>query len=102
MMALGADGVISVVSNEVPKLFSSMVQLCLQSDFAAARAIHERLLDLMNLNFIESNPIPAKSALAMMGMITEAFRLPLTPMTLDHKFKLRRALEELSLVEHAA
>jgi 4-hydroxy-tetrahydrodipicolinate synthase len=102
MMALGADGVISVVANEVPALFSEMVLLCLRSDFVAARQIHERLLGLMNLNFIESNPIPAKSALAMMGIIKEAFRLPLTPMSLEHKFQLRRALEELSLVEHLA
>ncbi|MFZ4622526.1 MAG: 4-hydroxy-tetrahydrodipicolinate synthase [Bacteroidota bacterium] len=101
MMSLGADGVISVVANEVPQEFSQMVRYCLAGDFAQARLIHERLLDLMNLNFIESNPIPAKSALAMMGMITEAYRLPLTPMSLEHKFTLRRALEELSLVEHA-
>ncbi len=102
MMVLGADGVISVVANEVPSLFSIMVRLCLESQFIAARKIHERLLDLMNLNFIESNPIPVKSALSMMGIISEAYRLPLTPMSLDHKFQLRRTLEELSLVEHVA
>lgn len=102
MMALGADGVISVVANEVPLIFSEMVHLCREGDFINARQIHERLLDLMNLNFIESNPIPAKTALAMMGIIKESFRLPLTPMSLEHKFKLRRALEELSLVEHLA
>ncbi len=101
MMSLGADGVISVAANEVPAEFSLMVQHCLAGDFVQARSIHERLLDLMNLNFIDSNPIPAKAALAMMGMITEAYRLPLTPMSLEHKFTLRRALEELSLVEHA-
>lgn len=101
MMSLGADGVISVVANEVPTEFSRMVQFCLAGDFVKARVIHERLLDLMNLNFIESNPIPAKSALSMMGMINEVYRLPLTPMSLEHKFTLRRALEELSLVEHA-
>ena len=101
MMSLGADGVISVVANEVPLEFSLMVRHCLAGDFHSARVIHERLLDLMNLNFIESNPIPAKCALSMMGMITEAYRLPLTPMSLEHKFSLRRALEELSLVEHA-
>jgi 4-hydroxy-tetrahydrodipicolinate synthase len=102
MIALGADGVISVVSNEVPSEFSSMVQLCLIGDFDGARIIHKRLLDLMNLNFIDSNPIPVKSALAIMGMIHESFRLPLTPMSLEHKFTLRRALEELSLVENIA
>jgi 4-hydroxy-tetrahydrodipicolinate synthase len=100
MMALGADGVISVVANEIPSLFSAMVQWCIKGDFENARNIHERILDLMNLNFVESNPIPVKSALAMMGIITEAFRLPLTPMSLEHKFQLRRVLEELSLVEH--
>lgn len=102
MMSLGADGVISVVANEVPKEFSMMVQYCLAGNFLEARAIHERLLDLMNLNFIDSNPIPAKAALSMMGIIQEAYRLPLTPMSLEHKFQLRRALEELSLVEHVA
>ena len=98
MMSLGADGVISVVSNEVPLEFTQMIRWCLEGDFVKARMIHERLLDLMNLNFIESNPIPVKSALSMMGIIREAYRLPLTPMTLEHKFQLRRVLEELSLV----
>ncbi len=100
MMALGGDGVISVVANEVPEEFSAMVRCCLEGDFLRARTIHERLLDLMNANFIESNPIPAKSALSMMGMIHEVYRLPLTTLSMDHKFKLRRVLEELSLVEH--
>ncbi len=99
MMALGADGVISVVANEVPAEFSQMVQLCREGNFEAARAIHERLLDLMNLNFIESNPIPVKSALAMMGRIQEAYRLPLTRMSMENRIKLRRVLEELSLLE---
>ena len=98
MMSVGADGVISVVANEVPSEFSSMIRHCLSGDFVRARPIHERLLDLMNLNFIESNPIPVKSALSMMGIIQEAYRLPLTPMSVEHKFTLRRALEELSLV----
>lgn len=99
MMALGADGVISVVANEVPGEFSRMVQLCREGDFIEARAIHERLLDLMNVNFIESNPIPVKSALAMMGKIHEAYRLPLTRMSMENRIKLRRVLEELSLLE---
>ncbi|NUN69358.1 MAG: 4-hydroxy-tetrahydrodipicolinate synthase [Bacteroidetes bacterium] len=102
MMALGADGVISVVANEVPAEFSRMVRHCLAGDFAAAREIHEKLLELMNLNFIDSNPIPVKTALSVMGMIHESFRLPLTAMPLEHKIKLRRTLEELSLVEHTA
>jgi 4-hydroxy-tetrahydrodipicolinate synthase len=99
LMALGADGAISVVANEVPYLFSSMVQLCLEEKFSEARVVHEELLKLMSLNFIESNPIPVKSALAMMGMIEEAYRLPLTPMSGEHRFAVRRALEELHLLE---
>jgi len=99
MMALGADGAISVVSNETPRLFSSMVKHCLEGNFSEARAIHEELLQLMNLNFIESNPIPVKGALAIMGLIEEAYRLPLTPMSTDHRFAVRRALEELHLME---
>jgi 4-hydroxy-tetrahydrodipicolinate synthase len=99
LMALGADGAISVIANEAPLLFSSMVRLCLEEKFSEARVVHEELLKLMNLNFIESNPIPVKSALAMMGMIEEAYRLPLTPMSGDHRFAIRRALEELHLLE---
>lgn len=99
LIALGADGAISVVANEAPLLFSSMVRLCLEEKFSEARIIHEELLPLMNLNFIESNPIPVKSALSMMGMIDEAYRLPLTPMSSEHRFAVRRALEELHLLE---
>jgi 4-hydroxy-tetrahydrodipicolinate synthase len=99
LLALGADGAISVVSNETPRLFSTMVRLCLEGNFSEGRTIHEELLQLMNLNFIESNPIPVKGALAIMGLIDEAYRLPLTPMTTDHRFAVRRALEELHLME---
>ena len=99
LMALGADGAISVVANETPGLFSKMVRHCLDGNFAEARTIHEELLQLMNLNFIESNPIPVKGALAIMGLIDETYRLPLTPMTTDHRFAVRRALEELHLME---
>ncbi len=99
LLALGADGVISVVANEAPHLFSSMVRLCLEGNFAEARLLHEELLPLMNLNFIESNPIPVKGALAMMGMIQESYRLPLTTMSAEHRFTVRRALEELHLME---
>jgi 4-hydroxy-tetrahydrodipicolinate synthase len=98
-LALGADGVISVVSNEVPFEFSQMVKFGLEGNFMEARILHEQLLSLMNMNFIESNPIPVKSALSMMGMIHESYRLPLTPLSPENKFKLRRTLEELSLLE---
>ena len=75
-MILGARGCISVVANEVPKEFSSLTAAALRGDWKTARAQHFRLLPLMNINFIESNPIPVKAALAMMGIIKENLRLP--------------------------
>ena len=71
-ICLGGDGVISVVSNQVPGPMSDMVRAALAGDLEAARAAHYRLLDLMDANFIETNPIPAKAALAMMGLIEES------------------------------
>jgi 4-hydroxy-tetrahydrodipicolinate synthase len=98
MVALGADGVVSVVSNEVPGMFSQMVRLCLKGKFEKATALHNRLLPLMNFNFVESNPIPVKAALAMMGMIEERYRLPLVPLSDKHRPKLKQILEELDLL----
>jgi len=98
LIALGADGIISVVSNEVPKQFSSMVRFCLSGDFEKALPIHYKLLDLMNFNFIESSPIPVKAALAMMGMIDEQYRLPLVPLNDRHKPKMKSILKELRLI----
>ncbi|HUL43988.1 MAG TPA: 4-hydroxy-tetrahydrodipicolinate synthase [Bacteroidota bacterium] len=98
MIALGADGIVSVVANEVPKMFSDMVRLCLNGKFAQAVVLHNRLLDLMNINFIESNPIPVKAAVAMMGLIREEYRLPLVPMGSEHRQKLRAVLRQLRLV----
>ncbi len=97
MMPLGADGVVSVVSNEVPREFSNMVRLCLKGRYAAALKIHNRLLPLMNANFIESNPIPVKAALAMMGKIGERYRLPLVPLSKEHRKELARTLRALKL-----
>lgn len=97
MMALGADGVVSVVSNEVPREFSTMVRLCLSKKYDAALKIHNRLLPLMTANFIESNPIPVKAALAMMGMIGERYRLPLVPMGAENRRKFARILKGLRL-----
>lgn len=96
--AVGIDGVISVVSNEVPGEFSVMVHAALDGDLARARTLHYRLLELMDVNFIESNPIPVKTALAMMGLIVEQFRLPLVPMGGGTKEKLRIALDRLGLL----
>ncbi len=99
LMALGADGIISVVSNEIPKLFSDMVRLALKGRIAKAREVHEQLLPLMNINFIETNPVPVKAVLAMMGLIEENYRLPLTPIRDDHREELRKVVEGLGLLK---
>ncbi len=98
LVALGADGVVSVVSNEAPRKFSNMVRLCLDGKFEKAAKLHNDLLPLMNFNFVESSPIPVKCALAMMGMIKEKCRLPLVPMSAKHRPRLRAILKELDLV----
>jgi 4-hydroxy-tetrahydrodipicolinate synthase len=81
VVALGGDGIVSVVSNETPGMMSALIDAALEGDLAKAREVHYKLLPLMNINFIESNPIPAKAALAMMGLIEENYRLPLVPIT---------------------
>ena len=98
MICLGGDGVISVVSNEVPGPMSDMVRAALAGDLEAARSEHFRLLDLMNANFIESNPIPAKAAMAMMGLLEENYRLPLVAMDPANREKLRQVLLNLDLI----
>jgi len=98
LMALGGDGCISVVANEVPKEFSGMVRACLRGKWDRALEVHNTLLPLMNANFIESNPIPVKTALAMMGMIQESFRLPMVPLSQKNRDKLKGVLDELHLL----
>jgi len=98
MMSLGGDGCISVVANETPKMFSDLVRLCLQGKWDKARALHNTLLPLMNINFIEANPIPVKAAVAMMGMIEEVYRLPLVPIGEKNREKLKTVLKELGLI----
>jgi 4-hydroxy-tetrahydrodipicolinate synthase len=98
LMSVGGDGCISVVANEVPREFSELVRLCLAGRWEKALQVHNRLLDLMNVNFIESNPIPVKTALAMMGKIEEVFRLPLVPLAEKNRAKLASVLQNLKLV----
>lgn len=98
LMAVGGHGCISVVSNEVPDLFSEMVQMAKKGDFAHASESHYQLLDLMNVNFIESNPIPVKTALAMMGKITESFRLPLVSITEKNREVIAKVLKRMKLI----
>lgn len=98
LVALGADGIISVAANEIPRLFSDMVRHALAGKWDKARAAHNRLLPLMNANFLESNPIPVKAALAMMGLIEDTLRLPLLPMNPGPKKTLEGILRELHLL----
>ncbi len=98
MMALGAEGVVSVCANQVPGPMHDLVVACARGDFAEGRRIHNRLLRLMNLNFVESNPIPVKASLALLGLCQESFRLPLCPPTEETREALRSALRELGLL----
>jgi len=99
IIAAGGDGVVSVVSNETPRMMREMVDWALEGNLARARALHYKLMPLMNINFIESNPIPVKAALAMMGVIEENYRLPLVPMTAPNREKLAKVVEELGLLQ---
>jgi len=98
MIALGADGLISVAANEAPELMARMVHLALDGKWDEARELHYRLLPLMELNFIESSPGPVKAGLAMMNLIGENYRLPLVPIQEKSRALLRLALLELGLL----
>jgi len=101
LVALGADGLISVASNEAPELMSRMVDLALAGDWQEARALHYKLLPLMEANFIESSPGPVKAALALMGVIEENFRLPLVPVQEVTRARMQKELRELGLLKEA-
>jgi 4-hydroxy-tetrahydrodipicolinate synthase len=101
VIAAGADGVISVVANEAPELMSRMVSAALGGDYEAARVLHYRLLPLMQANFVETNPVPVKAALEMMGRLKASYRLPLVPLDTANEPHLRHALTEAGLLEPA-
>ena len=101
LMAVGGRGVISVASNEIPGEMVRMVEAAERGDFAAARTIHARILPLMQINFVESNPIPVKAAMAAMGLIEEAYRLPMVPPRPESKEKIANVLRELGLLKTA-
>ena len=95
LATLGADGVISVVSNVIPGLFSELVRAGLNGDFEKARALHFRLLPAMRACFFETNPIPAKTMLGAMGLINPALRLPLVPMSDANRQRMLAAFGDL-------
>jgi 4-hydroxy-tetrahydrodipicolinate synthase len=104
LIALGGRGLISVVSNEIPAEMTSLVQHALRNDFAAARRLQQRYLPLMEVNFLETNPLPVKAAMAEMGLLEPVWRLPLCPPKPETVEKVRRVLESLELLggKHAA
>jgi 4-hydroxy-tetrahydrodipicolinate synthase len=104
LVALGGRGLISVVSNEIPAEMTRLTQLCLADDFDAARRLQRKYLPLMEVNFVESNPIPVKAAMAAMGLLQPVWRLPLVPPKPESMDKIRRVLDSLGLLgdKHAA
>lgn len=102
VIALGGVGVISVASNEIPREMAEMTRAALNNDWTAARALHRKYLPLMQINFIESSPLPVKAALAMMGKIEEIYRLPLLPMRRDTRSKVQRVAADAGLIARPA
>lgn len=98
LLSLGACGVVSVVSNVAPREMTELVALGNAGDFRAARRLHRRLAPLMQVLFVESNPIPVKAALAAMGMIHLSYRLPLVPPQPESQTKIQKVLEDLNLL----
>jgi 4-hydroxy-tetrahydrodipicolinate synthase len=98
VIALGGVGIISVASNEIPREMAELTRAALNHDWTTARTLQKKYLSLMQANFLESNPLPVKAALAMMGKIEEVYRLPLLPMRRDTRSKLQRVMTEVGLV----
>jgi 4-hydroxy-tetrahydrodipicolinate synthase len=99
LMALGGKGVICTCANQIPAQMVRLTHLMLEGKLDEARKLHFQLLPLMQANFIETNPIPVKAGLAMMGMIEEVYRLPLVPMKPENRTKLERILGALGLLQ---
>lgn len=98
LIALGGRGIISVVSNQIPAEMTAIARACLSGDFATARDYYRRWLPLMNVNFVESNPIPVKYAMARMGLLEPVWRLPLVAPQPPAQAAIDRVLEECGLL----
>ena len=97
VIALGGVGIISVASNEIPRKMAEMTRAALSNDWKKARTILRKYLPLMQANFLESNPMPVKAVLAIMGMIEENYRLPMVRVKGETRLKLEKLAEELEL-----
>jgi len=98
LVALGGRGIISVASNEIPAEMSQLAELALKGDFAGARAVQRKVLPLMDVNFVESNPGPVKYAMARMGLLEPVWRLPLVPPTEASRAKIDAVLEAMGML----
>ncbi len=94
LISLGADGLVSVCANEIPKQTSSMVRAMLEANDREARKIHYQILALMEANFIESSPAPCKFVMKEMGLLEEILRLPLVPVSEPTRKVLRKVMKE--------
>jgi 4-hydroxy-tetrahydrodipicolinate synthase len=99
LIAMGGRGLISVASNEIPAEMTRLVRSALSGDFTEARRLHFQYLSLMDINFVESNPIPVKAALAEMGLLQAVWRLPLVSPKPESLARIRAILESLNLIE---
>jgi 4-hydroxy-tetrahydrodipicolinate synthase len=99
LMALGGKGIISVAANEIPAEMTQLAQFCLKGDFAAARALHHRYLALMDINFVEANPIPVKTAMGLMGLLDPVFRLPMCLPKPENLTRIGNVLERMGLLQ---
>lgn len=102
VISLGGVGIISVASNAIPKEMSDLTNAALENDWERARAIHRRFLPLMQAHFIESNPMPVKAVLAMMGRIEEIYRLPMVPMKPETRARLQQIATEVGVLQSMA
>jgi 4-hydroxy-tetrahydrodipicolinate synthase len=101
LMAVGGRGLISVASNEIPAEMVAMVEAAERNDFAVARAVHARVLPLMQVNFVETNPIPVKAAMAAMGLLDEVYRLPMCAPRPESREKILKVMRRLDLLKAA-
>jgi len=102
VMAIGGRGLISVASNAVPAEMVQIIELAEKGDFAGARKLHAWLLPFLQVNFVESNPIPVKAAMAAMGLLEERYRLPLVPPGAAARDRIMKVLQDLKLLGSAA